>query len=405
MSVPAASSTQTSPEGQRRERARAALRFVLLLGVVSLFADMTYEAARSAVGPFMSLLGASAVVVGSVSGLGELIGYALRLPSGMLADRTHRYWTVTTIGYAVNLFSVPLLAFAGNWQVAALLIVIERAGRALRKPSGDAMLSHAASEIGRGWAFGLREALDQTGAVVGPLVVAWAIARHMGYPFAFGILVVPATLALLALLVAQRLYPAPHTLEVKRPSLPDTAGTSRAFRMYVVAGAFLAAGTVDFPLIAFHFAKDAVVSAPSVPLLYAVAMATAAISAPLVGRVYDRLGLMVVAGASVLPAAAAPLAFLGGAAGAAAGVALWGIGMGVQEATVRAAVADMTPPERRAGAYGLFDATFGLAWFAGSALMGVLYVRAPIELVGFSVVTQLVAVVLLAAVARMRRKR
>jgi MFS family permease len=281
-------------------------------------------------------------------------------------------------------------------------VIIERAGRALRKPAGDAMLSHAASEIGRGWAFGLREALDQTGAVVGPLLVAWAIARHAGYSFAFGMLVIPASLALLALLVAQRLYPAPHTLEVKRPSLPHSAGTSRAFRVYVAAGAFLAAGTVDFPLIAFHFARDTIVSAPSVPLLYALAMAAAAVSAPIVGRVYDRLGLAVVAGACLLPAAATPLAFLGGAAAAAAGVALWGVGMGVQEATVRAAVADMTPSERRAGAYGFFDATFGLAWFAGSALMGVLYSRAPIALVAFSVTTQLVAIVLLGVAARMK---
>jgi MFS family permease len=402
MIAPDVSGTRASTEGPRREQARAALRFVLLLGIVSLFADMTYEAARSAVGPFLGLLGASAVVVSSVSGVGELLGYALRLPSGLLADRTHRYWTVTIVGYAVNLLCVPLLAFAGNWQVAALLVIVERAGRALRKPSGDAMLSHAASVIGRGWAFGLREALDQTGAVVGPLLVAWALARHAGYSFAFGMLIVPASLALLALVIAQRLYPAPHTLEVKRPSLPETAGTSRAFRMYVAAGAFLAAGTVDFPLIAFHFAKDAVVSAPSVPLLYAVAMAAAAIAAPIVGRVYDRLGLIVVAAASLLPAAAAPLAFLGSASAAAVGVALWGVGMGVQDATVRAAVADMTPPERRAGAYGLFDATFGVAWFLGSALMGLLYTRAPMALVEFSVVTQVVAVVLLGVVARMK---
>ena len=397
-----ARSTPGEIPDENRHRARSALRFVLLLGIVSLFADMTYEGARSAIGPFMSILGASAVVVGSVSGVGELIGYALRLPSGLLTDRTHRYWAVTIAGYAVNLFSVPLLALAGNWQVAAVLIVVERAGRALRKPAGDAMLSHAASVIGRGWAFGLREALDQTGAVVGPILVAWALARHAGYSVAFGMLIIPASLALVALLVAQRLYPAPHTLEVKRPSLPETAGTSRAFRVYVAAGACLAAGTVDFPLIAFHFAKDTIVSAPTVPLLYALAMAAAAIAAPVVGRVYDRLGLAVVAGASLIPAAAAPLAFLGGAGAAAAGVALWGIGMGVQEATVRAAVADMTPPERRAGAYGLFDAWFGTAWFAGSAIMGLLYGRAPIDLVVFSVIAQLVAVVLLGIAARMK---
>jgi len=383
--------------------ARSALRFVVLLGVVSLFGDMTYEGARSVVGPFMSLLGASAVVVGSVSGLGELVGYALRLPSGLLTDRTHRYWAVTIAGYIVNLFTVPLLALAGNWRVAAFLIVLERAGRALRKPAGDAMLSHAASEIGRGWAFGLREALDQTGAVVGPLVVAWVIASHSGYRHAFALLVVPATLGVLTLLVAQRLYPAPETLEVKRPPIPHAAGIARTFWIYVAAGACLAAGTVDFPLVAYHFAKTEVMRAPTVPVLYALAMAASALAAPIVGRVYDRLGLVVVAGASLLPAAAAPLLFLGGARAAAVGVVLWGIGMGVQEATVRAAVADMTPPDRRASAYGVFDATFGVAWFVGSAAMGALYSQRPIALVLFSVVVQLTAVVLLGITARRRR--
>jgi MFS family permease len=389
-----------SSQSDGRTAARSALRFVVLLGVVSLFGDMTYEGARSVVGPFLSLLGASAVVVGVVSGLGELVGYALRLPAGLLTDRTHRYWAVTIVGYAVNLFSVPLLAFAGNWRIAALLIVLERAGRAARKPAGDAMLSHAASEMGRGWAFGLREAMDQTGAVLGPLMVAWVIARHAGYQHAFALLVVPAVLAVGTLFVARRLYPAPETLEVKRPALPHATGVARSFWIYVAAGACLAAGTVDFPLVAYHFAKGAVVRPPVVPLLYAVAMAAAAISAPLVGRVYDRLGLVVVAGASLLPAAAAPLLFLGAAPAAVIGVALWGVGMGVQDATVRAAVADMTPPDRRAGAYGLFDAAFGVAWFAGSALMGALYGRAPVDLVIFSVAAQVIAVVLLAIAAR-----
>jgi len=378
----------------------SALRFVLLLGVVSLFGDMTYEAARSVVGPFMSTLGATAVVVGTVSGLGELLGYALRLPSGMLSDRTHRYWAITIAGYAINLFSVPLLALAGSWPVAALLIIVERAGRALRKPSGDAMLSHAASEIGRGWAFGLREGLDQTGALVGPLIVAWMLARHAGYAGAFAVLAIPATLAIAALLTARALYPAPERLEVPRPALPHATGLPRAFWIYLVAGGCLAAGTVDFPLAAYHLARSAVVDTAAIPLLYALAMGTAAVAALVVGRIYDRLGMGVVAAASLLPAAATPLLFLGARGAVAAGVALWGVGMGVQDATVRAAVADMTPAHRRASAYGLFDATFGVAWFVGSATMGILYDRAPIGLVAFSVAAQLLAVVLLALAAR-----
>src|SRR5262249_27226269 len=134
--------------------AKSALRFVLLLGVVSLFGDMTYEGARSITGPYLGTLGATAAVVGVVAGAGELVGYALRFVSGLFADRTHRYWATTIVGYAINLFSVPLLALSGSWPAAAGLIITERAGRAIRKPAGDAMLSHAGSVIGHGWAFG-----------------------------------------------------------------------------------------------------------------------------------------------------------------------------------------------------------------------------------------------------------
>jgi MFS family permease len=330
------------------------------------------------------------------------LGYGLRLGTGYLTDRTHRYWSITLAGYAINLFSVPLLALAGQWPVAAALIVLERTGRAIRKPAGDAMLSHAAASMGRGWAFGLREAMDQTGAVLGPVALAVVLAHHAGYHVAFALLAAPATLALIILLVAQRLYPRPEDLEVKRASAPAAAGIPRVFWLYLGAGALIAAGTVDFPLAAYHFAKAGVVAAPQVPLLYALAMAAAAVSAPLVGRVYDRWGLMVVAGAALLPIAAAPLLFLGGATQAAIGAALFGVGMSFQDSTVRAALADLVPANRRASAYGTFDAAFGIAWFAGSALMGVLYGRAPIALVAFSVTTQLAAVILLVAAARYR---
>ncbi len=380
----------------------AALRFVLLFGFVSLFADMTYEGARSVTGPFMAALGASAAVVGTVSGLGELLGYGLRLGTGYLTDRTRRYWSITIAGYAINLFSVPLLALAGQWPVAALLIVLERTGRAIRKPAGDAMLSHAAALMGQGWAFGLREAMDQTGAVLGPVALAVVLAHGAGYHVAFALLIVPATLALIVLLVAQRMYPRPQDLEVKRAGPLVSEGIPRIFWLYLGAGALIAAGSIDFPLAAYHFAKTGVVLAPQIPLLYALAMGAAAISAPVVGRLYDRLGLMVVAGAALFPVAAAPLLFLGGATQAAIGAALFGVGMSFQDSTVRAALADLVPSHKRASAYGTFDAAFGVAWFAGSALMGILYGRAPFALVAFSVTAQLAAVILLVAAARSR---
>ena len=142
-----------------------AIRFVVLLGVVSLFADMTYEGARSVTGPFLAVLGASGTAVGLIAGLGELIGYSLRLASGYLADRTGRYWAITLVGYGLNLIAVPLLALAGRWEIAAALMICERVGKAIRTPARDAMLSHATHQVGHGWGFGLHEAMDQAGAV------------------------------------------------------------------------------------------------------------------------------------------------------------------------------------------------------------------------------------------------
>jgi len=372
--------------------ARSALRFVVLLGVVSLFADMTYEGARSITGPYLLTFGVSAVVVGVVSGAGELIGYALRLVSGWFADRTHRYWATTIVGYAINLFAVPLLALAGSWPVAAALIILERAGRAIRKPSGDAMLSHAGSVIGHGWAFGLREALDQTGAVVGPLVVAFVLARQLGYHVAYTVLVVPAALSFVFLLIARRQFPRPRDLEVKTPPKIDPAGESRRFWLYTIAGALIAAGTVDFPLVAYHLAKSMVVSAATVPLLYALAMGTAAISAPVIGVLMDRRGMPVLVGTVVVTALAAPLLFLGDARLAIIGVAVWGLSTALQDATIRAMLARLVPPDRRASAYGIFDGIFGVAWFLGSAAMGGLYTLAPVDLVIASIALQLSSV-------------
>ena len=384
----AAAATETArPAGLA---ATSALRFVVWLGVVSLFADMTYEGARSIAGPWLATLSAGAVAVGFVAGAGELVGYALRLVSGLFADRTHRYWATTIVGYAINLFSVPLLALAGSWPAAASLIVVERAGRAIRKPSGDAMLSHAGSVIGHGWAFGLREALDQTGAVLGPLVVAFVLFRQLGYRTAFTSLAIPAALAFGFLLIARRQFPRPRDLEVKTP--PAIVAESRRFWIYTIAGALVAAGTVDFPLVAYHFVKGAIVSAPAVPLLYALAMGTAAISAPAIGLLMDRRGMPVLVGAVVITAIAAPLLFLGDSRFAIAGAAVWGLSTALQDATIRAMLARLVPPDRRASAYGIFDGIFGVAWFAGSAAMGLLYTVAPVDLVIASVVLQLASV-------------
>ena len=129
-------------------RNRSALHFVLIIGIANFFADFTYEGARGIIGPFLGSLGASAVVVGFVAGLGELMGYGLRSVSGYFADRSHRHWAFAFFGYAINMFAVPALALSKQWPLAASLVVSERIGRGIRKPTVEAMLSYAGKSIG-----------------------------------------------------------------------------------------------------------------------------------------------------------------------------------------------------------------------------------------------------------------
>jgi len=381
---------RTAPGGNDISR-RSALGFVVLLGVVSLLADMTYEGARSIAGPYLAALGASGAIVGIVAGFGELVGYGLRLVSGPISDRTRRYWAMTVTGYAINLLAVPLLALAGRWEVAAGLMVAERIGKAIRNPPRDAMLSHATSRLGAGWAFGLHEALDQTGAVAGPLIVAAVLHARHSFRDSFASLLIPALLALAVLLVARALYPRPQDLEPSAPAM-KSRGFPRVYWLYLGGVGLVAAGFVDFPLIAYHFQRTGSVSQNWIPVFYAVAMGVDAIAALVFGRLFDRKGLSVLVVVSLVCSLFAPLAFLGGFWVALLGMALWGIGMGAQESVMRAAVATMVPPDRRGSAYGFFNAGYGLAWFAGSALLGVLYDVSLPALIAFSVAAQLASV-------------
>jgi MFS family permease len=379
-----------------------ALKFVILMGIVSLFADMTYEGARSITGPYLAILGAGATAVGVVAGFGELIGYGLRLVSGYLSDRTGRYWAITFLGYALNLFAVPLLALAGRWETAALLVIAERVGKAVRTPARDAMLSHATTAMGRGWGFGLHEAMDQCGATLGPLIVAAVLYSKEGYRTGLAALLIPAVIALSVLMIAWALYPRPRDLEEAAPRL-ETTGFSRQFWIYLAAAALVAAGFADFPLIAYHFEKTALSTADWIPVFYAVAMGVDALAAMVLGRLFDRIGLTVLIFVSLLSALFAPLVFLGGFYLALLGMVLWGAGMGAQESIMRAAIADMAPVDRRAAAYGIFNTGYGVLWFLGSALMGYLYDVSLPWLVAFSAIVQLLSVPLFFAVSRKSR--
>lgn len=376
----------------------APFRFVFTLGIVSLFADMTYEGGRSVAGPFLAHLGATGLVVGFVAGFGELVGYGLRVVGGRAADRTQRYWPLAFFGYAVNVLTVPALALARTWPVAALLFVGERSGRGLRKPSVASMIANAGSQLGQGWVFGFHEAMDQLGATIGPLVVAGALALERSFVPAFAILAVPAVLALATLVVARAQFPAPRDLEAHSEPRRERFGI--AYRLYAAAGACVGAGFADFALVSFHLSRAHVIATPLVPALYAGAMLVGVAAPPILGRLYDRSPGVTLIASFAFAALFAPLAFLGNAPVAIAGVLLWGFGMAAQETLLPSLVARMIPAAQRATAIGTFDGIFGVAWFVGSAAMGALYDRSTLGLVVFSVVLQLSALPLFVAARR-----
>jgi predicted MFS family arabinose efflux permease len=386
----------TAKQHTSRAAAKRALTFVVLIGVVSLFADMTYEGSRSIWGPFLGTLGASGAIVGLAAGGGELLGYVLRLFTGVLADKTKRYWTITIVGYAINLLAVPALALAGNWPVAAGLVIAERSGKALRTPARDAMLSYAAKDMGgAGWAFGLHEALDSTGAVLGPLIAALVMFLHGGYRHAFAWLLLPALGALATLAIARIKFPQPQELDTSpAPQFAD-ARALRDLKVFLIATALIAAGFSDFALIAFHLAKDHIVANDVVPVLYALASLAGGATALVLGKLFDKRGLSVLLWATLVPALYAPLVFLGGQWAALAGMVLWGIGFGAHDSLFRAAVAQRIPRDRRATVMGVFNAIYGTAWFAGSVLLGVLYDVNPLYTVIAALVLQLAACPLL----------
>ena len=377
----------------------SAFRFIILLGIVSLFADITYEGARSITGPFLAILGANAAVMGFVAGFGELVGYALRMVSGYFADRTQKYWTITLWGYACNLIAVPLLALANHWWVASILIVIERMGKAIRSPARDAMLSFAAKKVGTGIGFGLNEALDQIGAMLGPIVVSGILFFRHDYHESFLFLAIPALLAMLSLWVAKHYYPNPRELEARYPALKKE-GIPKTFWFYLIGAGFVAAGFTDFPLIAYHFEKKHVLDPVWIPLVYALSMGVTGITAPLLGRFYDHKGFIILTITTFVTCWFSLFIYLGNVPLILVGVVLWGIGMGAHESLMRAIIANMVSANKRASAYGIFNLCYGVSWFLGSVTMGILYDISISWLIWFSIIAQLLAMPFLLRVAK-----
>jgi MFS family permease len=349
--------------------------FIMLFGVVSLLGDFVYEGGRSVAGPYLLLLGASSIVVGFVSGAGEFLGYMLRIASGWSADKTNQYWTFAFLGYGL-IICIPLLAFAGYWQIAAILYISERIGKAIRSPSRDVLLSNATKQVGRGWGFGIHEALDQIGAIVGPLTFTAIFLLNGGYKTGFSILLVPAILCIVILCFARWKYPHPEKMEMSEKAFTQDKAPkdlTPLFWYYCLFTLLVVIGFSSFPLMSFHWSSQKVVSDIAIPIFYAVAMGVDAVVALLIGKAYDKYGLISLA---VLPILTLPIpffAFTNSWMLAFLSVVFWGAAMGVHETIMRAAIADMTHIKKRGTGYGIFNTIYGTGLFVGAFVTGILY--------------------------------
>lgn len=396
-----------------KKRISHAMKFIILFGVVSLFSDMTHEGASSIRGAYLTLLGASAGTIGFISGLGELIGYSMRYVFGKLVDKSKKYWTMTIIGYILDIVAVPALALVGGeygWLWACVLLVIQRMGKAIKKPAKDTIMSFAASQEGVGKSFGIQEVLDQIGAFLGPvLLYLIMLFKTEGstfeiYSTCFAILAIPGAITLILLLVTKHKFPNPENFEPS-PKEYIPFKLKKEFILYIAGISLFAFGFMDYSLLIMHISRTyadlasglaettTLVNTGTIPLLYAGAMLIDAFSALIFGLLYDKKGVKVLVWSTIISAPFSVLIFTTNSVPMVLlGIALWGVGMGAQESILKAAVTTMVPKNSRATGYGIFEFSFGVFWFLGSWLLGVLYDLSIPVMIAVSVATQLAAI-------------
>ncbi len=386
---------------EKKKRLQGAVAFITLMGIVSLFSDMTHEGARSILGEYLNLAGATGATIGFVSGVGELCGYSLRLLSGIFADKTKKYWTLVIAGYTLQVLAIPALALIpqNGWIIACGLVILERVGKAIKKPAKNTLVSFAASEIGTGKGFAYQEFLDQLGAFLGP-VMLFFIAAVKGtdnlfstYRICFALLGIPAVITISLVVLAKAKYPHPEMFE-KAQAATEEFHTQKSFVLYMIAICLFAFGFADFTLITLHAAKMEAFPASTLSLLYAAAMAVDAFAALFFGWLFDRIGLKALMLSTLCSAFFSCFIFLtGDPVLMGVGIVLWGVGMGAQESIMKAAVSKIIPSSMRSTGFGIFETGFGIAWFLGSWLLGALYDTNPGWLVVVSVSVQILAIV------------
>lgn len=395
----------------KKKRFSRAMTFIILFGIVSLFSDMTHEGASSIRGAYLALLGASAGTIGFISGLGELIGYSMRYVFGKITDRTKKYWPMVIFGYILDILAVPALALVGErgWIAAAILLVIQRMGKAIKKPAKDTIMSFAASQEGVGKSFGIQEMLDQIGAFLGPVFLYLVMLFKTDgttfeiYRTAFAFLAIPGFITILLLFITKREFPNPEAFEPEAKK-EEAFVMKKSFIYYIVGISFFAFGFMDYALVIMHISKNftglggsygtfRLISEETLPLLYAGAMLVDAVAALIFGHIYDKRGVRALVISTII---SAPFSlFIFGFKSEAAilfGLVLWGIGMGAQESILKAAVTSMVPKKNRATGYGIFECSFGIFWFLGSWLLGVIYSKSLPLMIGLSIFAQLLAI-------------
>lgn len=411
--------------GKAKKHMSQAMTFIVLFGIVSLFSDMTHEGASSIRGAYLSLLGASAGVIGFASGLGELVGYSMRYVFGRLTDRTKQYWPMTIAGYVLDIIAVPALALVGEhgWVAACALLIVQRMGKAIKKPAKDTLMSFASSQEGTGKSFGLQELLDQIGAFLGPVLLYLVmLLRQQGntfdaYALCFAVLAIPGAITFILLLVTKHKFPNPEQFEPE-PKEYIPFRMKREFLLYIAGISLFAFGFIDYSLVLMHISSTftslsaglaetgSLVTEGTLPLLYAGAMLVDAVAALVFGYLYDKKGVKVLVLSTVFSAPFPILIFAGKSIPVVlAGIALWGVGMGAQESILKAAVTTMVPKNSRATGYGIFECSFGVFWFLGSWLLGTLYDVSIPAMIAVSVVAQLAAIPLYLASAKDRRRK
>ena len=388
-----------------------AIAFITLMGIVSLFSDLTHEGARSILGEYLNLAGASAAAIGFVSGIGELCGYSLRLISGLIADKTKKYWTLVIAGYVIQVLAIPALALVPEhgWVWACGLVILERVGKAVKKPAKNTLVSFAASEIGTGKGFAYQEFLDQLGAFLGPILLfVTALVKgsddlFQTYRISFAVLLVPALITIALVLAAKIKYPDPEMFE-KQEDKPENFRFGKSFALFMASICFFAFGFADFTLITLHAANTGAFPESTLSLLYAAAMAVDAFAALFFGWLFDRIGLKALIISTLCSTFFSCFIFMtGNARIIGIGIILWGIGIGAQESIMKAAVSGMVPRSKRSTGFGIFETGFGIAWFLGSWLLGALYDLNPMYLVVVSVASQLLAIAFYAMCLRCNR--